>query len=47
MIFMKLLFMIKKAFVQSARLKHPKFVRGAVHVTLAIMKLRKKIIDLK
>ena len=46
MIFMKLLFMIKKAFVQSARLKHPKFVRGE-NVTLAIMKLRKKIIDLK
>jgi hypothetical protein len=45
MIFMKLPFTIKKVFVYSVKLKHPKFVHGAECVTLVIIKLAKRTID--
>ena len=43
---MKSLFMIKKAYVQTVRLKQAKFVRGAENVTLVIVNLQRRIIDL-
>ncbi|MGE5685135.1 MAG: hypothetical protein ACM3ZS_08325 [Nitrososphaerota archaeon] len=42
---MKSPFMIKKAYVQTARLKHAKFVRGVENVTLVIVNLQRRIID--
>lgn len=42
---MKSLFMIKKAFVQIATLKQARYVRGAENVTLAIVKMQRRIID--
>lgn len=43
---MKSLFMIKKAYVQPVRLKQAKFVRGVENVTLVIVNLQRRIIDL-
>ena len=43
---MKSLFMIKKAYVQTVRLKQAKFVRGVENVTLVIANLQRRIIDL-
>lgn len=43
---MKLPFMIKKAYVQTVKLKQAKFVRGVENVTLVIVKQQRGIIDL-
>jgi hypothetical protein len=43
---MKSLFMIKKAYVQTVRLKQAKFVRGVENVILVMTRLYRKIIDL-
>lgn len=42
---MKSLFMIKKAYVQTVKLKQAKFVRGVENVTLVIVNLQRRIID--
>jgi len=42
---MKSPFMIKKAYVQTVRLKQAKFVRGVENVTLVIANLQKRTID--
>ena len=42
---MKSLFMIKKAYVQTVRLKQVKFVRGVENVPLVIVNLQGRIID--
>lgn len=42
---MKSLFMIKKAYVQTVKLKQAKFVRGVENVTLVIANLQKRTID--
>lgn len=46
MIFMKFPFMIKKAYVQTVRMKQAKYVRGVENVTLVIVNPQKGIIDL-